>query len=347
LPVTPPLSVLMCVYNGAAHLRAAVDSVLAQSFGDFRFVIVDDGSTDRSAEILRSYRDPRLVLQRNEQNLGLTQSLNLGLELCDTELVARMDADDVCLPKRLEHQLALLARRPDVGVCGTRIRVVDERGVHRPRGPTEPRPIAVELLFGNCVAHPSVMLRRKLLTDHGIRYDESLRRSQDYALWTRLVRLTRFAVLPERLLVYRQHASSVSRSEADTQRAARAQIGLRYLTDSGLDPDPRLLELHGAYMRRELDALRSAEAFGLWSRALLALPARAPHLDADTLLRSLSLRVAEVFRWPSPARRAVAHELLAAARDAAGSRSQLSSRLSARLIASYLPGPAWGYLRFG
>ena len=124
----PRVSVLTSVYNGERYLRESVESILNQTFPDFEFVIVDDGSTDRTFEILSSYNDPRIVLLQNSSNLGLIGSLNRGLEVCRAPLIARHDADDFSHLDRISRQLDFMENHLDVAVLGTQMQVIDEKG---------------------------------------------------------------------------------------------------------------------------------------------------------------------------------------------------------------------------
>ena len=124
--VGPRITVLMPVYNAERHLREAIDSILAQSFKPFEFLIIDDGSTDRSASIIASYRDERIRFFRNETNLGISATLNKGIALSSCELIARMDADDISHPQRLQKQFGFMKRNPACALLSTWARVVNE-----------------------------------------------------------------------------------------------------------------------------------------------------------------------------------------------------------------------------
>lgn len=166
----PDLSVVMCVYNGAAYLRDSLDGVLQQSLWEFEFVIVDDGSDDQTPEILAAYAksDPRIRILRQE-NAGVAAALARGCGAARGDLIARIDADDIPLPERFERQMAFMESRPDVGVLGTGVEVIDASGRVRTRKrPTRGHPAACwQLLFGPPVYHPTVMLRRALLEQAG------------------------------------------------------------------------------------------------------------------------------------------------------------------------------------
>ena len=199
--MAPKVSVVMSVYNGECYLREAVESILNQTFTDFQFVIVDDGSADTTVSILESYKDARIRLLTNEQNLGLTRSLNRALLHATGEFIARIDADDIALPERLSKQVAYLDAHPEVGLIGSAIWSVDVTGRRVLKTvPTQDVIIRWCLLFSNCINHPTALFRRSLLERVGV-YDSNIRYAQDYELWSRFSRMTRLANLPDPLVI--------------------------------------------------------------------------------------------------------------------------------------------------
>ena len=217
----PRVTVLMPVYNGMAYLREALESVLCQTFTDFEFLIIDDAGTDGSVACIKSYGDSRIRLICNERNIGQARSLNKGLDLARGEFVARLDQDDVCLPKRLETQLRFLESRPDVAVvcswehsidaCGRRIR--SWRSELNNFGE-----FLGLLLLGKCpIWHPSIMFRRNVVAELG-GYDASFAPAEDFDLWTRLAtRRYNAAIVPEFLVLQRVHADRQSIKSGTTQ----------------------------------------------------------------------------------------------------------------------------------
>ena len=201
----PPVSVVMPVYNSAHVVADAVESILHQTFGDFEFIIVDDGSTDSTEEILREYAalDGRIKLY-NQENCGLIASLNRYCRVANGKYIARMDADDISLPARLEKQFRYLEAHSEVGVLGTWIQDVDSNRTPIIEWPVPADPVVVRwfLFFGNCIAHPSVMMRRELLDRLGY-YRPSAIHVEDYDLWIRAAEVTGLANLPEVLVQYR------------------------------------------------------------------------------------------------------------------------------------------------
>ena len=199
----PAVSVLMSVHDGAPWVADAVASVLAQTAGNLELIVVDDGSTDATPDLLAAVRDPRLRVMRQART-GLTRALNRALGAARGALVARLDADDVALPERLARQRAFLQQRPDVGLLGSAAREIDADGalVRVVQPPAEDSALRRALIRANPFVHSSIVVRRALLERAG-GYDETLAVAQDYDLWMRLARVTRLANLPEVLVVRR------------------------------------------------------------------------------------------------------------------------------------------------
>ena len=203
------VTVLMSVYNGEKFLREAIDSILIQSYPDFEFLIIDDSSTDRTPEIIRSYQDPRIKIIRNSENLGLTKSLNKGLSLAQGEYIARMDADDISYPNRLDEQIYYLDCNPDVAMVGTGRENIDEDGkvigIVIP-----PNVVSFECLIeGNQFQHSSVMFRKEIVLKEG-GYCPFMQCCQDYHLWLKLSRNYPLHNIPEVLSKLRIQKESVS-----------------------------------------------------------------------------------------------------------------------------------------
>lgn len=232
----PKVSVLMSVWNGASTLRASVESILGQTFAEFEFVIVDDGSGDETPDILSDLAagDARVRLLCNRENLGLTPSLNRGLEVASGEYIARHDADDYSLPRRLAEQVAFLDRNPEVGVLGTEIDVIGEDGsIVGVSGVPETHGEIV-WRFATCrpsLAHPSVMIRRETIAAIG-GYDPDFSVTQDYDLWSRLMGRTRFANLPDVHVRYSGFGARVSARSLDEQVRNSERIVQRIASDA-------------------------------------------------------------------------------------------------------------------
>jgi glycosyltransferase involved in cell wall biosynthesis len=206
------VSVLMPVLNAGAHLRPAIDSVLAQRGPSFELLVIDDGSTDGSVELAESFRDPRIVVIRNERRGGLAMALNVGLRRAGGEFAARLDADDLARPGRFARQVDFLRRHPQVALVGSQARLIDAAGtvigsVGRCR---DERSIRWYNLLDNPFIHSSVMFRRGEVVDQCGGYDERLRLCEDWDLWGRI--LERFGArnLDEALVDYRFSLGSIT-----------------------------------------------------------------------------------------------------------------------------------------
>ena len=216
----PLISVLMPVYNSARYLPQAVESVLAQTFGDFEFIVINDGSTDDSEAILRKYAasDSRIRLI-SRPNTGYVVALNEALQLASGEFIARMDGDDVCLPRRFERQVDFLREHSEVVLVGGRVEIIDEGGrlVLRSDVPLDNDSLQKALLEGkNLIGHPTVMVRRQVMNDLG-GYNVDAMPAEDLDMWLRVSEVGKVANVPEFILQYRQHAKSVSATKHTLQ----------------------------------------------------------------------------------------------------------------------------------
>ena len=224
----PETTVLLCVFNGADHLNEAIDSVLQQSCKDFELLIIDDGSTDGTPDIVKSIRDQRVRFIRHDTNRGLICRLNEGLEEAAGRYIARMDADDVCHRERLDRQFQFLETHPEVGVLGTAVRIIDGNGHGRIvyQYPEDHEVIDWIMPFVCPLAHPTIMMRRDLIRSVG-GYAAGAVHAEDYDLWERLLPRTRFANLPQPLLGLRKHDASVTVRHATVHRDTTLAVSSR------------------------------------------------------------------------------------------------------------------------
>lgn len=242
----PRVSVVMSVYNGEQYLNEAVESILNQSFSDFEFVIVDDGSTDSSLRILKSFaaRDARIYLLERAENRGLTICLNEGIRVASGDYIARMDADDVSLPQRLQEQVAFMDAHPDVGICGSWAELIGTHAGQVWKYPASHDEICASMLFANTFVHPAVMLRGATLRLHDLQYDRQIRYAQDYELWSRAMFLTRLANVEQVLLRYRVHEQGTGALHLEKQHQVHASIYRRLLSPLRLEYTLDELRLH-------------------------------------------------------------------------------------------------------
>lgn len=238
----PAISVAMSVYNAEAYLALAIESILAQSMPAFEFLICNDGSSDRSKDIIDGYaaRDSRIRAIHRE-NKGLIVSLNQLVAEAKAPLIARMDADDIALPDRFAKQLTFMAAHPDYGVVGTWTRDIDANGNAYPLGgadhPTDHEDFIRFIEQGPLICHPSVIMRADVVRAVG-GYHAAFKHCEDYDLWLRLSSLTKICSIPERLLLYRHTDGQVSNRHIVEQQIGVAASRLAWRERMAGRPDP-------------------------------------------------------------------------------------------------------------
>jgi hypothetical protein len=210
----PLVSVVLPVYNGVFCLKEAIQSILDQTYTHFEIIVIDDGSTDNSADIVLTFVDPRVRLF-SQKNQGLAATLNKGITLAEGAYVARQDQDDVSLPNRFSRQIEFLSANPDYGMVGTWASIWDgKKPTNRAhRHPTDDLTLKFSLLFDNPFVHSSMMIRRAILEEvGGYCTDVNRQPPEDYELWSRIARKSKVANIPEILHVYREIPQSMSRN---------------------------------------------------------------------------------------------------------------------------------------
>lgn len=226
----PKISVIMPVYNGEKYLDEAIKSILNQSELDFEFIIVDDGSTDATKNIIDQNPDNRIKYLKTNHG-GIVNALNFGIRESSGVYIARMDADDISLPDRFKSQIEYLDSNSDVAICGTFAEVINEEGLAIGEMTFKEGSVTLsDLFFHNSFIHPSVMIRKKVLDSVGL-YKEKFRHVEDYELWSRVLRSFKGVNIPEKLLRYRRHSSQVTTSKKFKMRflglAVRVLVLLR------------------------------------------------------------------------------------------------------------------------
>lgn len=249
---TPRVTVLMPVYNGEHFLCEAIESILRQTFADFEFLIINDGSTDSSIDIIQSYNDQRISLVNNDCNLGLVASLNRGTQLAQGEYIARMDADDISRPERLALQVCFLDANPMVGVCGSWVQFFPKANNNVWKLPERSEEIRCWQFHTVGVAHPAVMMRRQFFAEHALLYDPQYGHIEDFELWGRAIRYMDFANIQRVLLDYRLSAGQICALHSAEQHEAIAGLRLQRLRELGIEPTPDLQQLHEMIMNGTL-----------------------------------------------------------------------------------------------
>ena len=261
---SPLVSVVMPVYNAEKYLNEAIDSILNQTFTDFEFIILNDGSSDGSDAVISSYDDNRIHYVKNSKNLRLASTLNKGISLAKGCYIARMDADDVSLPSRLETQLDYMKLNPDIVVCGSNVKTFgyNERIYNYP---TSHNDICCQMLFGSPLAHPSTIFRRDVLLRNRMHYDSDRRRAEDYEFWIRLSKSYKLANINKVLLRYRvynpetiQKRNDVLKASDEIRRNLLANVGV-CLTEEKADLHSKVVS--GVYETSEVFLIQVGEWF--------------------------------------------------------------------------------------
>lgn len=212
----PLVSIVMSVRNGLPFLYDAIQSILSQTYKNFELIIMDNASSDGSVNCIQSFTDQRIQLILNEKDLGLSASLNRGFSLARGKYIARMDADDISLPHRIEKQVHFLEQHPDICLCGGAYEIFGglQELQHMPQTPND---ILATIIFQVPFAHPAVMYRAQTWKTYQLYYDESLSLTQDYAMWITLILILKqkTANLKDSILQYRIHNKNETKTKLD------------------------------------------------------------------------------------------------------------------------------------
>jgi len=219
------ISVILPVYNGEKYLSEAIESILNQTYENFEFIIINDGSTDNSLELIEKYKeiDNRIIVISRE-NKGLIGTLNEGIEKSRGKYIARMDQDDISLPNRFEEQIKIMENNEEIIVCGSWINIFGNNIKNKiVKYYQKDKQIKSNLLLSCCFAHPSVMMRKDVFVDNDIWYDMDFKNAEDYHLWTQLAKVGKFYNIPKVLLNYRFLETSITRV-ADKNELQRKKV---------------------------------------------------------------------------------------------------------------------------
>lgn len=272
----------MSVYNAERYLGDAVQSVLSQSFHDFEFIIINDGSTDQSRTILSRFNDSRIQIVDNSHNKGLIFSLNLGFSLAKGKYIARMDADDVCLPHRLETQFQFMEFNESMGLCGSDYINFSESFSKNCSTLKGSDILKSWLLFSTPICHPSVMIRKSAFPPEG--YDVNFTHVEDYELWTRIAMNHSIDNCDSFLLKYRDHPSQVSKEKRNQQIQASTLIQKNYLRRLDFHFSDEELVIHSqASSGEKIINLSELIKISEWLNSLLIQNEKIKALDVSSL----------------------------------------------------------------
>lgn len=234
------VSVVMPVHNGALYVAEAIDSILNQTFTDFEFIIINDGSTDTTESVIRRFNDERISYFKNEKKQQIVNTLNFGVRVAKGRYIARMDADDISHAERLAKQVQFMESRKDIAVCGTWVKTFGD-SVFSWRYPVSPEEVRASLLFYCPVAHPSVLVRKVVF--ERFQYANDFHKSEDYKLWCDVSSCFKIANIPETLLYYRLHDKQTSTLSGRMQLQQSNLIRSELIQNFGLSLDSQLLNV--------------------------------------------------------------------------------------------------------
>ena len=277
---------LMTAYNSRKTIAEAVYSVLKQSYSEFQFIIVDDASTDDTADIITSIKDSRIQLVRNKKNLYIPDAANAGLAKIETPYMLRIDSDDICLPNRLQLQLDYMEKHPQTGVCGSFIHFFGNKNVNWIM-PCINFEIKAYMLFNNCFANSSVMVRMDVLKQHNLSYRNAYLYPpmEDYDLWLRMMPHTEFANLPEVLVKKRWHKDSMSVIYYSQSWHKLDDFFNEHLLGLGFELNAREVDIHTLFstnLKGENLSIKPAE-FAAYFEKIMAQAELTSLLDKDAL----------------------------------------------------------------
>jgi len=270
MSVSPLVTVLIPVYNREKYVAEAIDSILAQSFTDFELLLIDDGSTDGSVEIMRAYTDHRIRLVCNGDNLGQSKTRNKGIELARGKYMAMLDSDDLAHPKRLEKQVAFLDRHPDYAELGSWGQAIDAQGrsLRRiKRQPVSPEDVHAHLLFVCSLSHRSIMARTAILRAYGYRNDYT--RCADYELHVRLAKRYKLGNLPQVLVFGRIHPDQNNPHTIALGLAKKRELAGVQLAELGIAFTDTDLERHFTLSRMRTLGFTPDRTYLEWAEAWL------------------------------------------------------------------------------
>ncbi len=268
----PEISVIMSVYNGETYLREAIESVIKQTFRSWELIIINDCSTDSTGEILAEFasKDERIKVHPNEVNLRLPTSLNKAISLCNGKYIARMDADDICLPDRLQKQYKFMEENSDVALSSCRFMTV-KNGVYSSGGAggrCDNKALRAMLLVANPILHPGVIARAEVMKKFN--YDTTLTCTEDLELWTRMaMENQKIEILPECLLIYRLHDKQITSTTLERQHIEVLKIQNKYYASLIQEMDKEMQEFYisGIYFKEHTDIHKLLQ-YAKWLRSV-------------------------------------------------------------------------------
>ena len=230
--MTPLVSILLPVYNGAKYISDTINSVLEQSYENFEFIIINDGSTDNTEQIINTYSDSRIIYIKNQENLKLIKTLNKGIKLAKGKYIARIDADDIMHKNRLLKQVDFLEKNENYIIVGSAVKLINLNNLNEDNYIEyyqDNDDIIFSMIFYCPIIHPSTLIRKSTLILNELEFDHNFIHAEDYELWTRMVKFGKIANLSENLTFYRLHNEQISQKNLELQKIQMQKIQDNYL----------------------------------------------------------------------------------------------------------------------
>ncbi|MCX6720122.1 MAG: glycosyltransferase family A protein [Candidatus Staskawiczbacteria bacterium] len=286
------VSIIMPVYNVEKYIEEAIESILAQSFFNFEFLIFNDGSTDRTLEIIQRFNDPRIKFFDSKENHGYLFHLNQGIKIARGEYILRMDGDDISLPCRIDKQVKFMDKHFEIGAAGSWAITIGARRNIKITTETNPELLRCRLFFSNPLVHPTMIIRTSVLRRYNLLYDPEYYHTEDYKLWLDISRYSELANIPEVLLKYRIHPAQISSVFHSNQCSHAERIAFDLFLSLGVQPISEIIKMHVSLGFGKLDFdLKTIES---WFLELQRANKNTRIYPNDPFLRVLSEKWAEI-----------------------------------------------------
>lgn len=264
----PEVTVLMPVYNSEKYISEAIISILNQSFSNFKFIIIDDASTDNTVNIINTFKDRRIRLIQNQTNVGNNNARNVGLKNASGKYICAMDSDDIAPKYRIEKQFNFMEENKEFGICGGQRKIIGIDGKYMP--PSNYEELKVRLTGQMCFVHPTLFFRASLLKKHSLKYNETYRFAADYDLMVRSAYHFPVTNIPEIMVEYRKHSEQITTAKANEQGKIADIIRLKQLNFYEIIPNKEQAAVHLALMnRRKIRNEKQFERLQLWANYLI------------------------------------------------------------------------------
>lgn len=297
--MNPEITVITTVFNCENYIADSVKSITDQTFGNFEYLIVDDGSTDNTLSVLQKLadKDKRIVLIENGENLGRVISLNTALERSKGKFIAIQDADDISLPERFEKQVSFFDKNPEYVLLGSDISVIDQNGkvISKPERPENDAEIKFCLLFKCTLANPSIMYRKEITEKYNIKYEKDFSYAEDFRIFNHIIRHGKAYNLKEKLILYRDHKVNSSNRNIKIISEDSARVVADNFRDLGIE-----LKLEEALRIRRLISSKSFSEEHLYNdmRLLFKVIKRFQERNGNTKNSEVLKMLKRMLKWP-------------------------------------------------